>query len=148
MLIKIGTFPAICYSSILCSDKQFAVEYAFLVSYPNNFYKNFFIPQTKSLPPQSVTFLMTAPLRETSESNPVTFVLLIFLESHSLRWELSKLARYASRASSAPCPGYQQCLPTRIFMNNVNWNFPECIICISIHFIYFGSSLVYFASVG
>ena len=72
MLIKIGTFPAICYSFILCSDKQFAVEYAFLVSYPTNFCKNFLIPQhifkkwfhtrTKSLPPQSVTFLMTAPL--------------------------------------------------------------------------------------
>ena len=72
MLIEVGTFPAICYSFILCSDKQFAVEYAFLVSYPNNFYKSFFIPQhifkkwfhtpTKSLPPQSVTFLMTAPL--------------------------------------------------------------------------------------
>ena len=44
MFIKIGTFPAICYPSILCSDKQFAVEYAFLVSYPNNFCKNFFIP--------------------------------------------------------------------------------------------------------
>ena len=72
MLIKIGIFPAICYSFILRSDKQFAIEYAFLVSNPNNFLKHFFIPQhtfkkwfhtpTKSLPPQSVTFLMTAPL--------------------------------------------------------------------------------------
>ena len=72
MLTKIETFPAICYFSTLCSDKQFVVKYVFLVSYPNNFYKKFVIPQhifkkwfhtpTKFLQPQSVTFLMTAPL--------------------------------------------------------------------------------------
>ena len=42
MLIKIGTFPAICYPSILCSDKQFAVEYAFFGFIPQQFLQKIF----------------------------------------------------------------------------------------------------------